>query len=85
MSPLGNNGGIRKNGNASGHFYGTWLFPGMDIVTPGWKGTFAGEVRGMMVVRNFNMGGTFDGGMMYDTDYIITITCIDRSTALDPF
>ena len=73
FAPLSNHGGIQKNGDASGYFHGTWVLPGMNLVTPGWKGTFLGEFRGQMIVNNINMAGTFDGGVFYDTDWIYTI------------
>jgi predicted secreted protein len=45
----------------------------MNLTNPGWKGTFAGSFHGVMIVQNFDMAGTFDGGMWYDTNYIPSI------------
>jgi hypothetical protein len=86
VSPLAINDGIRLNGNACGYFRGTWLLPGTNMSK--WNGTFGApkkcpagitsEFRGMMVVKDFNMRGTFDAGMWYDTNYIPkTLASID--------
>ncbi len=70
FAPSSNNSGISLNGNATGYFKGTWLLPGMDISK--WNGTFGGEFRGQLMVWNFNVRGTFAGGMWYDSDYLYT-------------
>jgi Flp pilus assembly protein TadG len=72
-SPLSNTAEIQENGTASGYFYGTWLLPKMNVTLPGWKGTFQGEFHGQMIVGDFDMQGTFDGGIFYDEEYIYTI------------
>ncbi len=73
FAPLSNKGQLQKDGTASGYFHGSWVLPGMNTTTPGWKGTFQGEFRGQMIVNNFNMEGTFDGGIWYDTPWIYTL------------
>jgi Flp pilus assembly protein TadG len=71
IAPLSNHSSITLNGTPQGYFHGTWLLPGIDMSK--WNGTFNGEFRGQMIVRNFNMRGTFDGGMWYDKDWISTL------------
>jgi|GEM_PF-1606332 len=68
FSPLTNHSSISLNGNPEGYMHGTWLLPGINMSK--WNGTFYGEFRGQLIVRNFNMRGTFDGGLWYDTDWI---------------
>jgi Flp pilus assembly protein TadG len=73
FAPLSNTSSIKKDGTADGYFHGTWVLPGMNLTTPGWKGTFLGDFRGQMIINNINMAGTFDGGMFYDAPWIYTV------------